>query len=279
MASQPFSTSVVLDNDQPQHYVDWQAVLGGVAVASGISIVLFAFGSAIGLSMVSPFEGEGVSRVVYFGALGLWTLWVILASVAAGAYIAGRLRKRIGDATEHEVDVRDGAHGLIVWGVGVLVAALLLVIGVAGVLGTGTRLAAAMLNDDRNDVVAYTTDSLFRAPDRAGSAVSDADRREVGRMLTQGTVRGELNDADRMYLSQLIAARTSLSQAQAEMRVNEVLAEARRKADAARKLGVVVGFFTAASLALAAAVAAWAAMLGGRHRDRSVDTSDFWRWR
>lgn len=279
MASQPFSTSVVLDNDQPEHYVDWPAVLGGVAVASGISIVLFAFGSAIGLSMVSPFEGEGVSRAVYFGALGLWTLWVILASFAAGGYIAGRLRKRIGDATEHEVDVRDGAHGLIVWGVGVLVAALLLVIGVAGVLGAGTRLAASMSNDDRNDVVAYTTDSLFRAPDRASSTVSDADRREVGRMLTQGTVRGELNTADRMYLAQLIAARTSLSQAQAEMRVDEVLAEARRKADAARKLGVVAGFFTAASLALAAAVAAWTAMLGGRHRDRGIDASDFWRWR
>lgn len=282
MATQPISTSVVLDNDAPQHLVDWPAIFAGVAVASGISVVMFTFGAAIGLSMVSPYEGDGVSGRLYFSALGLWTLWVVLSSLAAGGYVAGRLRKPVGDATEHEVDVRDGAHGLVVWGVSIVVAALLVAVGVAGVVGATASAARGVLadNDGRSDTVAYTIDALFRAPKQStAAAASDADRREVARILTLGTVRGDVNANDQAYIADLIAARTGLSETEAQQRVTEVLAEARRKADAARKLGVVLGFFTAAALVVGAATAAWAATLGGRHRDRGIDASDFWRWR
>lgn len=281
MATQPISTSVVLDNDAPQHLVDWPAIFAGVAVASGISIVMFTFGAAIGLSMVSPYDGDGVSRELYFSALGLWTLWVVLSSLAAGGYVAGRLRKPMGDATEHEVEVRDGAHGLVVWGVSIVVAAVLVALGVAGVAGaTVSATRGALIDGGRSDAVAYTIDALFRAPKQpTPAAVTDADRREVARILTLGTVRGDLNATDQTYIADLIAARTGLNETEAQGRVTEVLAEAQSKADAARKLGVVLGFFTAAALVVGAAAAAWTATLGGRHRDRGIDASDFWRWR
>jgi hypothetical protein len=279
MATQPILSSPAEGGEQTR-YVDWGAIFGGVAVATGISIVLFAFGSAIGFSMVSPYEGEGASKAAYFTALGLWTLWVVVSSFMAGGYIAGRLRHRVGDGSEHEVDVRDGAHGLIVWGVGIAVASLLLVMGASGIAGTTAKLTASIAAEDgRNDVIGYTVDSLFRTTERSPtSAANETERREVMRILTLGTVRGELSQENKNYLARLVSARTGMTQAQATKRVNDVLAEAKQKADAARKLGIVVGFFTAAALLVAGAAAAWAAALGGRHRDRGVDTSYFWRW-
>src|SRR4051812_12452311 len=106
------------------HYVDWGAIVAGAVLASAISILMFTFGTGIGLSMVSPWEGEGASTTAYFITLALWTLWVVVSSFMAGGYITGRLRRRIGDSTEHESDVRDGSHGLLVWALGLLIAAV-----------------------------------------------------------------------------------------------------------------------------------------------------------
>lgn len=279
MATQSIPPSAMLESERPHHYVDWGAIFGGVAVAAGISIVLFAFGTAIGFSMVSPYEGEGASKAAYLTALGLWTLWVVVSSFMAGGYITGRLRRRVGDATEHEVDVRDGAHGLIVWGMGIVVASVLLALGVSGIVGSTAKIAAVAADDGRHDPIEYTIDSLFRSTDRsAGSGVNEAERREVARILTLGTVRGDLLKDNESYIAKLVAARTGMSQAEAERRVNMVLAEAKQKADVARKTGIVIGFLTAAGLLVAGAAAAWAATLGGRHRDRGSDTSYFWRW-
>jgi len=262
------------------HYVDWAAIFAGTALASAIAIVLFTFGTAIGLSIVSPYEGEGTSRNVYFLVLGLWSLWIVVSSFMAGGYLAGRLRRRIGDGTAHEVEVRDGAHGLTVWATGVIAASLLLTAGVAGVVGSATQVAAAASQNDANGPLEYTIDSLFRGP---GESTSDerneAERREVARLLTYGLTQGELTPANRMYLNNVVAGRTGLALTAAEERVEMVMADAKRKADVARKTGVIIGFLTAAALVVGAAAAAWSATLGGRHRDEGVDTSSFWRWR
>src|SRR5688500_10933283 len=98
MALQP----VTVGTDTGAGYVDWCAIAAGAMMATAVAIVLFTFGTAIGLSMVSPYEGEGASRAAYFATLALWTLWVIVSSFMAGGYLAGRLRRRVGDATEHE---------------------------------------------------------------------------------------------------------------------------------------------------------------------------------
>jgi len=42
---------------------------------------------------------------------------------------------------------------------------------------------------------------------------------------------------------------------------------------------VIMAFLMAAALAVAGAAAAWAATLGGKHRDQETDHSHFWRWR
>ena len=76
-------------------------------------------------------------------AIGLWILWVAATSFMAGAYVTGRLRRRIGDATEHESAVRDGLHGALVWAVSTLIGAVLLVAGITGAASIGARATGA----------------------------------------------------------------------------------------------------------------------------------------
>lgn len=129
-------------------YLEWGAVLAGATVASALSVVLFQFGSGVGLALTSPTleDGSASWNVVI---VGLWTLLVAISSAAAGGYIAGRMRSRWGDAVESEVEFRDGVHGLVVWGASTL--------AVAAVLAIMTALATVGIATTAN-VVAATPD-------------------------------------------------------------------------------------------------------------------------
>jgi hypothetical protein len=282
-------------------YVDWAAIFAGAILASAISFVLFAFGTGIGLSLTSPYPGESVNVVAFAIALGLWVLWVSISSFIAGAYLAGRMRRRIGDVTEHEVEVRDAAHGLLVWAVSVLIGALIAAWVAGGVASktadvaagaaTGVAAAAAQEAADGTDPAGYWTDVLFRPGTAAAPAAatatapaSNADqaRQTARRILLTRITDGKLPDDDRAYLIRSVVDTTGLSEADAAARVdaaltgfNQAKAEAQRLAEKARKFGILVTFLTAAALAIGAAASWWAAVIGGRHRDQTIDFSHF----
>ena len=90
---------------------------------SAIIVLMTAFGSAIGLSLVSPDKGH--SATLFYIALALWFVWITVSSFVAGGYIAGRMRRPIDGATIHEGHVRDGVHGLVVWALAVAIGAWL----------------------------------------------------------------------------------------------------------------------------------------------------------
>ena len=136
--------STVSESDQ-RSYVDWPAIFAGTVVASAISAVLLTFGAAIGLSLTSAYEGEGISLTAFAIAAALWVVWVQVSGFLAGGYLTGRVRRRHHDATEDESDIRDGIHGLAVWGVGVLVGAAIAYAGVAGIASSATTAAQPLL--------------------------------------------------------------------------------------------------------------------------------------
>ena len=88
-------------------YVDWASILAGAAVATGIAFVFTTFGAAIGLLLISPYTGEG-SAMASLIATASWLLWTTISSFMAGGYIAGRMRRRMDNASADEVSVRDG---------------------------------------------------------------------------------------------------------------------------------------------------------------------------
>jgi hypothetical protein len=266
-------------------YLDWPAVFAGAVVASAISLVLVTFGSAIGLSLTSPFDNTGMSAVGLAIALGLWLVWVQVSSFMAGGYVTGRMRRRAYDATEHESDVRDGMHGLVMWGTGVLVGALFLALSVGGAATTAATAAggAAQAAVEKMANAAQGTNPFSQAVDTAfrssrPEAGNSADaRNEAMAIVARGVANGDIPEADRTYLTQVIAARTNVPEDEAKTRVDTMITnaqqaaeEAKQKAQRAKHFAVIAAFLAAASLAISAAAAFWAAGMGGRHRDEGT---------
>src|ERR1044072_4269290 len=107
-------------------FVEWGAVIAGAFLAAAISFVLLTFGAAIGLSAVSPWPNSGASAKVIASIAVFWAMAQQIGAFMVGGYVAGRMRSRWHE-TGHEADFRDGLHGALVWAVGgVLRAALVL---------------------------------------------------------------------------------------------------------------------------------------------------------
>lgn len=105
-------------------YVDCGAIGGGALLALALSIVFVQFGSGIGLSMTSdiPLDHENAfGRVL---AVGLWVLWIQVIASLAGGYLAGRMRRPFATNPGHEREMRDGAHGLMVWAAATVAVAI-----------------------------------------------------------------------------------------------------------------------------------------------------------
>lgn len=260
--------------DAPLHYVEWGAIVAGAFLAAAISFVLLTFGSAVGLTLVSPYANEGISLAVLMVISGIWMIWVQVSSFMAGGYMAGRLRRRLLTGSPHEVEMRDGAHGLVVWALGVAVGGLLFsatATGVAtGVANTSIQAGIASTSSTESGALDYTIDRLFRGPNTATD--STVDRAEISRLLTF-SIGNDDNQSEKTYLAGLVSEQTGLSQPEASRRVDTLLAEAKQSADEGRKIGVIVAFVTVASLIISALAAWWAATQGGRHRDEGADFS------
>lgn len=285
-------TPITLPSVEPallhdRSYVDWGAILAGTVVATSITVVLTGFGSAIGLSMTSPFEGKGFSGVAIAVAIGLWVVWVAVTSLIAGSYIAGRMRRRAGDATPEEVSVRDGVHGLVVWALAALIGVVIASMSIAGVAKTGAEIArtsASAVAGLAGNTSEYAIDTITRSNSQA-APVDEATRQQIGRVLIRAAADGQLNAEDRVYLTRTVAARAGIEPAEVERRIDAFAAQSkaalektRAAAETARRFGILIAFLTAASLAVAAAAAWWGASLGGKHRDENTDFSQLIRW-
>jgi 2-succinyl-5-enolpyruvyl-6-hydroxy-3-cyclohexene-1-carboxylate synthase len=94
------------------------------------------------------------------------------------------------------------------------------------------------------------------------------DRADVVRLLTASLRNGTaIASTDRAYLTQLVAARSGLSQADADARVSEVLTELKTATDIARRVSAQLALWIAASMLLGALAAALAATEGGGLRE------------
>lgn len=283
--------------EEHHSYVDWPAVIAGIFLASAISLVLLTFGSAIGLSFADFNASDDVNPVWIAIAAASWLLWVQISSFMAGGYLTGRLRRRFNDATEDESDIRDGAHGLLVWAGALVIGAIIAVGGigaavsaVGNAVGTVTNAAANVADDAAEgglDPQAYFVDTLFRAPPGVAPAAGSLQdfRGEATRILATGAVAGTVSDADKAYLAQLVSANAGLSPEEATTRVDEVLAaveqakvQAAEAAEETRKWTVLGAFLTAASLLVSGVGAYWAAMKGGNHRDKQTMFAGFGRF-
>jgi hypothetical protein len=264
----------------------WSAAIAGALTATAIAFIVVSLGSGIGLSIASPYHaGPSAATLTVMGAV-----WLVMAQAlgfACGGYLAARIRRRAADDAGEETRFRDAAHGLVVWALGVAVAALLVGIAASYPLSavSNAALGAASSNSQeaKDGLTSYFVDLLFRparapqgsqaaaAPAASSNPTADQTRAEATRIVDRGIAQGGLNDSDRAYLAQLVAQRTGMSPDEATGRVTDVENQARdtvkQAADKAAKAGAFLSFWTFMSLLFGGAAAVLGGMLGGEIRD------------
>jgi hypothetical protein len=256
--------------------ISWAAVAAGAIVSCALTFVVLAFGVGLGLSVVSPWGGAGVSATTFKIGTGLYLVVVAMLSSSIGGYIAGRLRSRWIGVQGDEVYFRDTAHGFVAWALATVLGAVLLASPASTLLGgaaTGATQGAVSSASRTGPMDGYV-DTLLRsdptAAQNSGQNAGNASesRGEIIRLLT-ASIRngGDLKPADREYLSKVVAARSGLSQPDADKRVNEVVMQAKADMDAARKAAAQLAFWLTASLLIGAFCASLAATEGGGLRD------------
>lgn len=269
--------------------VSWGAVLAGAFVAAALALILLLLGTGLGLSAVSPWSNEGTSAKTVGVAAIVWLIVVHLSSSAMGGYLAGRLRTKWDALHTDEVFFRDTAHGLIAWAVGIVLTAAFLTSAATSLVGgaakagataagatagAGIAAGATQAKGSGVDLNSYFVDGLFRS-DRSRDEDDSSVRDEVGRIFATGLQQGDLPANDKTYLAQVVAARTGISQPEAEKRVSDAVAaakaaeaKARQAADVARKAAAHLALWTFLALLIGAFTASFSATLGGRQRDR-----------
>ena len=250
----------VSDKPTGASYVEWSAIFAGAIVASAIIVLMTAFGSAIGLSLVSPYKGH--SATLFYIALALWFVWITVSSFVAGGYIAGRMRRPIDGATIHESQVRDGVHGLVVWALAVAIGAWLATWSISSAFKGGAEMAKSDASSMSSgaaagvDPIAYGVDNLLRPNESAPagkngtadtSQRADTSQQEVSSILAASATNGSLSSDDRARVARIVAARAGLTQIDADKRVDAVFAQVKAAADklrdandTARKAGIVL---------------------------------------
>src|SRR5690242_17256325 len=106
-------------------YLHWSPIFAGAIIAAAVSFVLISFGSGLGLAVASPSSSWRDTSSMLALLAGLWLLLTSLASFGLGGYLAGHLREAWSAAPPDAVELRDGIHGLLVWGLAIVIGALL----------------------------------------------------------------------------------------------------------------------------------------------------------
>ncbi|MFN3657122.1 MAG: hypothetical protein ACK4UO_07695 [Pseudolabrys sp.] len=298
----------VVQRSGPRTAFTWSVVIAGALAAWAISFILISLGSGIGLAVTSPYSGPNAGTMTVIGAI--WLVFAQALAFATGGYMAARLRIR-DHIPGPETRFRDAAHGFMAWVVGASLFGLAVLLSgafaartAADIAGPAAGGAAAGLtskadNNDSSGPVAYYVDRLFRsapgaqANQQANAAaapiattgaggenraapngMSTEQRMEASRIVLAGIRDGGLNDADRDYLAQLVAARTGMPQEETARRVTEVQNQAaqavREAAETARKAGAYLSFWSFMALLFGAVAATLAGILGGELRDDYV---------
>jgi hypothetical protein len=260
--------SEVIAVEPATSFLQWTPVVAGAFVAAAVSLILIAFGSAIGLAVASSSPTwRDASPALAVGS-GIYLLLTAIVSFGLGGYVAGRLRERW-HASAHDdiVEFRDGTHGLIAWALAVVITGLVAAASATSIVSKAVQPATSPSATTGEPLIAYELDRLFRAGARPVQGDLSYVRAEAGRILLTATGHSGVSAEDRAYLVRLVAATTGIPQPDAERRVNDAITGATTALQKARRSAVILAFATAVALLAGAAAAWYASCLGGRHRD------------
>ncbi|GGC81326.1 hypothetical protein [Chelatococcus reniformis] len=256
----------------------WGSIFAGAAASVALTILLLTLAAGVGFSTVSPWPGTTMSAQTFGIVTGLYLIVMAMLASTIGGFLAGRLRPR-SSSTGDEVYFRDTAHGLVTWALATIVTVGILGSTLGSLAGGAASALSSAASAAGSTAAANASDGLVDTLLRPGPNTPPASgapnasggdlRAEIGRMVTRALSPGGagLTAADKTYAAQVIAARTGLSQADAERRIDDTINQALATADAARKTAATLSLWFAAALLVGAFSASLAAAAGGRMRD------------
>jgi polyhydroxyalkanoate synthesis regulator phasin len=166
--------------------ISWGAILAGVVIALVVQLVLGILGLGIGASTINPLSEANPVAGIGTGA-GIWFAVSLLLALFAGGYVAGRMAgipRR-----------QDGLlHGLLTWGLTILLTFYLLTTTVGSLIGGTARVLGQGLSAVGTGIATAAPVVAGAAGDAAGvigdqvQGVGDLDLSEL-----QSQVEGILN--------------------------------------------------------------------------------------
>jgi len=259
------TAGIVIQNSAS--YLLWGAIIAGALVATAVSLVLMAFGSPIGLAVLSFSPTWRDASPALTVASGIYLLLTAPVSFGLGGYVAGRLRERWDPtASADVVEFRDGTYGILTWAIAVVVIGVVIAASAAGLASKTVEPATSPAATAGESLIVYELDRLFRAERHPPEAQLTYVRAEAGRILLAAAGRQGITPDDRSYLVRLAASETGAAPADAERRVDIAITTAATAIHKARRNAVILGFSTAASLLFGAAAGMRGRSPSGHHR-------------
>ena len=280
--------------------LSWGSVFAGVVIAVAVQLVLGILGAGIGLTMVDPVEGTTPGAAGFGIGAGIYWLITTVLALGAGGYAAARV------AGVHE---RFDAlvHGLVVWGVTLILTLYLLTSAVGGIIGGAFRTVGAVAGtagsavgaaasvapaaasaagvdgqdvqaaarDVRSEAAAYLSD----APNDPARMTPEQAQAEIARQLPALARGGAEGQQAESRIVDVVAAQRNISRPEAQAQVtrakqqfvqtkNEAVATAKSATDKAAGAAAGTSFILVLALLVGAAAAGFGATAATRRRLR-----------
>ena len=268
--------------------VSWGAIFAGVVIAIAVQLVLGILGTGIGLSLVDPVEGTTPGATGFGIGAGIYWLITTVIALGAGGYAAARV------AGVH--DRFDGlVHGLVVWGVTLILTLYLLTSAVGGIIGgafrtvgsvasaagTGIGAAAPKVADvagvDVTDVRDEAAQYLATAPSNPAQMTPEQAQKEIAKQLPALARGGQDGAQAESRIVDIVAAQRKISRPEAQAQVtrakaqfvktkNDTIETAKSATDAAAGAAAGTSFMVVIALLIGAAAAGFGATAAARRR-------------
>jgi MFS family permease len=157
--------------------VSWSAIIAGAFVSGSLALIFILLGIGLGLSVVSPWTGEGLSATTVGVAAIIWLLATHAIASGLGGYLAGRLRTKWSIGDRDEIFFRDTAHGFLVWAVSIIITLFLLGSAVSAIITSGAELVGRTV--DLGEITAPTGETT------APTGVDETEAAEEARKTTR----------------------------------------------------------------------------------------------
>ncbi len=270
--------------------ISWGAIFAGVVIAIAVQVVLGILGTGIGLTMVDPVEGTTPGAAGFGIGAGLYWLVTTVVALGAGGYAAAR----VSGVTERF----DGlVHGLVVWGVTLILTLYLLTSAVGGIIGGAFRtvgnvasaagagvgaaaprvadIAGISEGDVRQQAAAYLSD----VPADPAQMTPEQAQKEIARNLPAMARGGAEGAQAEARIVDIVAAQRKIGRPEAQAQVtrakaefvqtkNETIATAKSATDKAAGAAAGTSFTIVIALLVGAIAAGFGAVAATRRRLR-----------